>query len=231
MPTYFGKVCARHPELGGERAEVSRKCVACSREQRAAWAKANPEKVKAKNDAWAAANHEKRLASSRKYAAENRKVLNERAVAWKKANPEKVKAQNAVYPAAWAKANPDKAREKTRRNTRRYRARNPDLIKEKANSPEWVAYRAARRARSREATPPWSNDFFIKEAYALAKLREKVTGGRWQVDHIVPLRSKLVCGLHCEQNFAVIRREENSSKGNRHWPDMPATQRFKTLLL
>jgi hypothetical protein len=221
MPTYFGKVCARHPELGGERSEASRKCTACAREQNAAWAKANPEKVKAKDAAWAAANQEKRLESSRKYAATHREVLRERVSAWRKANPDKVKAQNAVHPVAWAKANPEKVREKGRRNTRAWRGRNADEVKEKANSPEGRAYRSARRARSRDATPAWANDFFIKEAYALAKLREKVTGGKWHVDHVVPLRSRLVCGLHCEQNLAVIRREANISKGNRHWPDMP----------
>jgi hypothetical protein len=41
------------------------------------------------------------------------------------------------------------------------------------------------------------------------------------VDHIVPLVSKFVCGLHCEANLQLLPGPENQRKGNRVWPDMP----------
>jgi hypothetical protein len=41
------------------------------------------------------------------------------------------------------------------------------------------------------------------------------------VDHVVPLKSPLVCGLHCEANLELIPANDNFRKGNRHWPDMP----------
>jgi hypothetical protein len=68
------------------------------------------------------------------------------------------------------------------------------------------------------ATPSWLSDddlWMIEEAYHLAKLREEVVGGKWDVDHIVPLRGKKVCGLHVPWNLAVIRAEANRSKGNK----------------
>ena len=86
---------------------------------------------------------------------------------------------------------------------------------------------AVYRATKLRAAPAWANQFFIQEAYALARLRtEQKTGGhdKWHVDHIVPLRSKLVCGLHVENNLEVIPAYRNRSKGNRYWPDMPEVE-------
>ena len=78
-----------------------------------------------------------------------------------------------------------------------------------------------RRDLRRKATPSWANKFFISEIYDLARGRTKVMGVKWQVDHIVPLKNDLVCGLHVEQNLRVVLATENRSKKNRYWPDMP----------
>lgn len=85
-----------------------------------------------------------------------------------------------------------------------------------------LAHNAKRRATLIGRTPSWANAFFISEIYDLAKKRDAVTGVKWHVDHIVPLVSKLVCGLHVEHNLQVIPAEENLSKHNRFWPDMPS---------
>jgi hypothetical protein len=72
-----------------------------------------------------------------------------------------------------------------------------------------------------QRTPTWLgvDDFWIiKEAYALAKLRERVVGGKWHVDHIVPLQGGNVSGLHVPWNIQVIPAELNLQKRNR-WGD------------
>lgn len=140
--------------------------------------------------------------------------------AWRQANPEKAKAQNAMYLPKWLAANAEKVRIDGAKRMREWRQKNIEKVRAVANSPEMRAYRSALRAKEKRATPAWANDFFIKEAYELASLRTKMTGIVWHVDHVVPLQSKRVCGLHWEGNFQVIPARENSAKGNRHWPNM-----------
>ena len=76
-------------------------------------------------------------------------------------------------------------------------------------------------AARKNATPKWANEFFIEEIYDLARLRTKHLGVKHSVDHIVPMTSGIVQGLHCEHNLRVVRHVENISKKNRWWPDMP----------
>lgn len=57
--------------------------------------------------------------------------------------------------------------------------------------------------------------FAMKEAAILAALREKMIGGKWHVDHIEPLRSRTVSGLHNAFNIQVVPAIFNQRKGNK----------------
>jgi hypothetical protein len=106
----------------------------------------------------------------------------------------------------------DSKREYMRMYQREYTKKNPD----------WnCAHASARRAEEFKATPRWADKTSIRKFYKEAADRTKTTGEKYEVDHIVPLKSEIVCGLHCEQNLQVIKKNENASKGNRWWPDMP----------
>ena len=80
---------------------------------------------------------------------------------------------------------------------------------------------ALRRWQKAMATPLWANKGAMLAIYREARRLERETGKPHHVDHIVPLVSRRVCGLHCEHNLCVLPGSENTSKGNRRWPDMP----------
>ncbi len=128
---------------------------------------------------------------------------------------------------AWIERNREKANTYSREWQRRNFADRRELMRErsaqnyKKNPHSYIEANAKKRVVCRKATPKWSIRFFVNEAYALAKLRTRLTGIEWQVDHIVPLLSKKVCGLHSHTNIAVIPKADNYAKGNRSWPDMP----------
>jgi hypothetical protein len=71
--------------------------------------------------------------------------------------------------------------------------------------------------------PVWANRKVIANLYREARRLTKETGLVHSVDHIVPVKNKLVCGLHVEANLRVIPQAENLAKGNRWWPGMPET--------
>jgi len=71
-----------------------------------------------------------------------------------------------------------------------------------------MAYKKAlRRSRKKLATPVWSDLDKINEVYA--NCSDDMT-----VDHIIPITSPIVCGLHVSWNMQYLTRSANSKKGN-----------------
>jgi hypothetical protein len=96
--------------------------------------------------------------------------------------------------------------------SRKYKRDNPHKVRAKD---------VQRRLACRQATPKWANWREIEGVYQEARAMRERTGIRYEVDHIVPLRGKTVCGLHCEANLQILPARDNGSKNNKFWPDMP----------
>lgn len=112
-------------------------------------------------------------------------------------------------------------KDKHNASNRRWRNNNPDKQKEAIKrwgerNPERCRFYSYKRMESvKKATPSWVDWDEIKYIYRLA------TEKGLSVDHIVPINSKYVCGLHTGDNLRCIPIKLNSYKGNRYWPDMP----------
>lgn len=126
-----------------------------------------------------------------------------RNTAWVKANPQK----RAAHAAKWYSAN----RGEAIATARRWAQANPQRVTERV---------AKREAAKLQATPTWADHDLIADLYQLAAIYT-AAGIKAHVDHVVPLRSKLVCGLHTPDNLTVLPARDNIAKGNRLWPGMP----------
>jgi hypothetical protein len=123
----------------------------------------------------------------------------------------------------WARQNP----ERQEASRIRWLQKNPDYVQPRPtnrdatlqryyeqNKWRWTVNTRARQAAEIKATPGWADPVLIAEAYQLAAKRTALTGFAWEVDHVVPLRGKDVCGLHVVHNLRVVPRALNRAKGN-----------------
>lgn len=138
---------------------------------------------------------------------------------------EEVKQQTKDYRKKYAKDNPAIMKAAQTKYLSKTSVKEHYKIKKKEyrknNRHIFAANHAKRKAKMLKATPKWANEEKIKDFYTTSQGLSMLLGEFYHVDHIVPLVSDLVCGLHCEANLRVILGSENMSKGNKYWQDMP----------
>jgi hypothetical protein len=90
----------------------------------------------------------------------------------------------------------------------------------KENRHKDVEWNQRRYVQKVGATPAWADLKAIQAIYKRAQELTERTGIPHHVDHEIPLRGKLVCGLHVETNLRVITADENVKKNNKFLPDV-----------
>lgn len=181
------------------------------------------------------ANKEQKIESSRVYRENNKEIIAERKKSYYQANKESDNRKSKE----WYKNNKNKARE----NNRIWRTKNKtkDIERKRVwqrknkltcsrSSKNWRyknidkcrSYDAKRRAAKKNAFPLWARTGEIKNKidaiYKEAKDLELFHGIAYHVDHIVPLQSNFVCGLHVPANLQPLVGSENFSKNNSFTP-------------
>lgn len=106
------------------------------------------------------------------------------------------------------------------RNNAKQRVENMSPAQIEAQRLEINISNAQYEAQKLNATPKWADKVEIKRIYKKSRQLTIETGVQHHVDHIVPLKSKFVCGLHVPANLEPIPATANKAKSNLYWPDM-----------
>jgi hypothetical protein len=136
----------------------------------------------------------------------------------KERNPEAYQADQEYKKYRWANdATYKEAGKQSAKENHVKRYANPEYVElckqqslawAKNNRGKYRAKIARRRAALKNATPQWVNHDEITKIY------ENCPSG-YHVDHVIPLNSKIVSGLHVPWNLQYLPAYENLSKGNR----------------
>jgi hypothetical protein len=148
---------------------------------------------------------------NQKYYSDNREFVKSLVLEYASRNPDKVRSQKRK----WYECNGDLVRKRSNE----YRKNNNSKVAllqrtyRRNNLGKVNAHKARYRADRRRAHAPWADLEKITKLYEEAQVL-RVTGCDWHVDHIIPLKHPLVCGLHVEQNLQLLPARDNLSKKN-----------------
>ena len=157
--------------------------------------------VKSRRQRWGAENLDRERGRGARRRAENPEAMNAKSAQWRLKNPTGSQAISARY---------------YERNATTILARNARWAEENPAKCAW--YASQRRAAKARALPFWlteEDNRAIEGMYELAATLTRLTGIQYEVDHIVPLQGKVVCGLHVPWNLGITTKAENRRKFNK----------------
>jgi hypothetical protein len=141
----------------------------------------------------------------KEYYQDNKEYRNEYGRVWYEFNKERRNETSRVYY--------QNNKKRIKENNRVWAKNNPDKVR---------SIEAKRRAIKKLAYPLWARTGEIKQQidriYREAKDLELFHSESYHVDHIHPLQSNFICGLHVPANLRPLVGKENVSKNNSFTP-------------
>lgn len=176
-------------------------CKACILKDRAIYQEENKEYIKTRNLKFREENSELLKEKDKIYYHKNKEQINDKVRNRRILDPNKFRD--------WDNNRYLKNKEVRKACSRRvYRNRSGHYI-------HIAKLRAFNKVR---ATPKWLTNEHkeqIKSFYEESSRLTKDTGVGYNVDHMIPINGKTVCGLHVPWNLRVITEEENFKKSNK----------------
>jgi hypothetical protein len=157
------------------------------------------------------AYRQKRIQSAIEQERKNQIKYNERKrrryQADKKFRETKLTKLNAAFKIKWH--TDVEWREAKKKKTEEWKRKNKSKVRH---------YEKLKKAKRLSRVVSWANKEAIQEIYRECFFLTQKTGIKHHVDHVYPLISDFMCGLHVENNLQILTAAENCSKGNRIWP-------------
>lgn len=165
-----------------------------------------PEELRERKKLYSKRYRDKNKLKTQVYRAVNK----ERYTKHKKAYYERNKTTVITRSKQWALDNPEKVLDAKRKSREKHRAKGNAAAQnwKRINKEKVREYTAFRRAQKKLATPKWVNRKTLREIY-------KNCPEGFEVDHIIPLVSDIVCGLHIPENLQYLPKTENRKKSNK----------------
>lgn len=154
--------------------------------------------VQARHDKKHPDNPKKKAERIKRWQQKNRALLNARL----KARRHEKWEEFLAWTREWMRKNPERMKQIRARAYEKYR-------------PKAIARAIERKQRKRRAMPQWADKQAIQCFYDESRRMTAESGVKYVVDHIVPLKSKIVCGLHVAANLRIITAFENGAKAAR----------------
>lgn len=176
------------------------RCKPCTGIYLKQYKEANSERLKAHLKQYYIENKEMYREVGKAAYEKNKDAAKARARKWALENPEARK----IVAKRYERANP----EKRAALGKKHREENPGLYRAHGIA------RKTRKMNAMNAMPAWADEAAIKAIYDECQRISKETGVLHHVDHYYPLKNKLVCGLHVQDNLQIITARENLSKYN-----------------
>lgn len=147
---------------------------------------------------WYPKNRKSALKSIKRWSKKNKKAIRDASRRYRANSSEKSSATQKRYYR--------RHKSKVLKKNKKWRSKNQDLLR---------LYNVKRRRQIKKATPSWADLDAIKKIYKQAVALQKKKGVSYHVDHIVPLNSPVVCGLHVDYNLQIMLGKDNFAKRNK----------------